>query len=139
MLVFCTVIIFFRTLFGRKLWNNPLSNVIGQWKVISYIPEDNIWDINTEIVENIILFIPFVILLLWNYQEKICGTRISFGKMLWKSSYIVFLTSLTIESLQMFLHVGTWQLSDLFFNTVGGTIGGLLYYIACKIHLRRKK
>lgn len=33
-----------------------------------------------------------------------------------------------IEMLQLFLRLGTFQLSDLFYNTVGGMIGGLMYY-----------
>ncbi|MFR8725087.1 MAG: VanZ family protein [Mediterraneibacter faecis] len=37
--------------------------------------------------------------------------------------------SFTIEMLQLFLRLGTWQLSDIFYNTIGGGIGGLLYYV----------
>lgn len=29
--------------------------------------------------------------------------------------------------------VGTFQLSDIFYNTVGGAVGGLMYYAAMKI------
>lgn len=36
--------------------------------------------------------------------------------------------SISIEMLQLFLRLGTFQLSDLFYNTVGGMIGGLMYY-----------
>lgn len=32
--------------------------------------------------------------------------------------------------------VGTFQLSDIFYNTVGGMIGGLLYYVAMKARKR---
>ena len=35
---------------------------------------------------------------------------------------------LSIETLQLLLRLGTFQLSDIFYNTVGGVIGGLMYY-----------
>ena len=41
--------------------------------------------------------------------------------------------SFTIEFLQVLLHVGTFQLSDLCYNTVGGVCGGILYYLVFSI------
>ncbi|MBR3173773.1 MAG: hypothetical protein IKF24_04525 [Eubacterium sp.] len=35
--------------------------------------------------------------------------------------------------LQLFLRLGTWQLSDIAFNTLGGVIGGLVYWVSAKI------
>lgn len=35
--------------------------------------------------------------------------------------------------LQLFLRLGTWQLSDLFFNTLGGFIGGFIYWSVYRI------
>ncbi|MGH1941946.1 VanZ family protein [Enterococcus faecium] len=35
-----------------------------------------------------------------------------------------------MEFLQLFLHIGTFQLSDLFYNTLGGGIGGVIYYLS---------
>lgn len=32
-----------------------------------------------------------------------------------------------IEMLQLLLRLGTFQLSDIFYNTVGGVPGGLMY------------
>lgn len=57
-------------------------------------------------------------------------------KVLWKSIRIVFIFSFTIETLQLFLRLGTWQLSDLFYNTLGGAIGGLIYWVVCIIKRR---
>ena len=34
--------------------------------------------------------------------------------------------------------IGTWQLSDLFYKTLGGVTGGLIYYIGYKIKHRGK-
>ena len=53
--------------------------------------------------------------------------------MIWKGLEIAFIFSFTIEMLQLFLRLGTWQLSDLFYNTVGGGIGGLLYYVVYQV------
>lgn len=89
--------------------------------------------LTTEVPENLALFIPFAILLLWTYREKIIGEIVSLGKVLWQSTKIVFLFSFTIEMLQLFLRLGTRQLSDLFYNTLGGFIGGLIYWIGFKI------
>lgn len=43
-----------------------------------------------------------------------------------------FSFSVSIEMLQLLLRLGTFQLSDIFYNTVGGVVGGLIYYAAMK-------
>ena len=62
--------------------------------------------------------------------------RITIWSVLWNSTKITFLLSLAIEMLQVFLRLGTWQLSDLFYNTLGGAIGGLSYYAGYKVKHR---
>lgn len=59
------------------------------------------------------------------------GTRMKtiIGKIILKSIQIAFLSSLTIELLQLFLRLGTFQISDLFFNTIGGLAGGIIYFL----------
>ena len=52
---------------------------------------------------------------------------------------IAFLFSALIELLQVLLRLGTFQLSDIVYNTVGGIIGGVLYYIAIKIRKKTEK
>lgn len=141
LLVFYTVMILFRTLFNRNMWANPVSNVIGIWgfRTVNYAGE---MVLTTEVPENLALFIPFTILLLWTYRDKILNNDkkdnpgISLPNVLWQSTKIVFLFSFTIEMLQLFLRLGTWQLSDLFFNTLGGFIGGLIYWIGYKVKHR---
>ena len=39
-----------------------------------------------------------------------------------------------IEMLQLLLRLGTFQLSDIFYNTVGGVLGGLIYYGIVTVH-----
>lgn len=131
-LVFYTVMILFRTLLNRNMWANPVSDVIGTWGFYNVKGE-----FTTECIENLALFTPFTILLFWAGWEKILS-RITIGSVLWNSTKITFLFSFAIEMLQLFLRLGTWQLSDLFYNTLGGVIGGLIYYIGYKIKHRGK-
>lgn len=132
-LVFYTVMILFRTLLNRDMWANPLANVIGVWGF--YKQSNGEMVLTTEVPENLALFIPFTILLLWTYRDKILN-KVTLPNVLWQSTKIVFLFSFTIEMLQLFLRLGTWQLSDLFFNTLGGFIGGLIYWIGYKVKHR---
>ncbi|MDF2588861.1 MAG: hypothetical protein K0S41_2702 [Anaerocolumna sp.] len=127
--VFYSVMILFRTLLNRSIWTNPVSDVIGVWGLHKLSNGEKV--LTTEVLENLALFIPFTILLLWTYKEKIIGD-VKLGRVLWQSVKIVLLFSLSIEMLQLFLRLGTWQLSDLFYNTLGGFIGGLIYWIGYK-------
>lgn len=131
--VFYTVMILFRTLLNRNMWANPVSNVIGTWGL--YNAEGAF---TTECIENLVLFIPFAFLLLCVGRYKIL-LKVTIQEIIWKITKITFLFSLTIEMLQLFLRLGTWQLSDLFYNTFGGVIGGLIYYIGYKVKHRRVK
>lgn len=134
LLVFYTAMILFRTLLNRYMWMNPVSNVIGTWGLYNEKGE-----LTTEVIENLILFIPFTILLLWALQEKIIDKSVKLMSISWKSVVVVFLFSLVIEFLQLFLRIGTFQLSDLFYNTLGGFVGGFLYWCGYKFVHRNKK
>jgi glycopeptide antibiotics resistance protein len=116
------------------MWTNPVSNVIGVWGIYN---ENG--DLTTEAIENLALFIPFIILLLWCFHEKIVGESVKFFATLWKSVLVVFLFSLIIEFSQLFLRLGTFQLSDLFYNTLGGLIGGFVYWCGYKLTQKDKK
>ncbi len=64
---------------------------------------------------------------MWTFGEKIGN---GWKKILWYSGKIAFILSISIEMLQLLLRLGTFQLSDIFYNTVGGVLGGLMYYVA---------
>lgn len=131
LLVFYTVMILFRTLLNRNMWANPVSDVIGTWGLYNENGE-----LTTECIENLALFIPFSVLLLWVFRERLLS-KVTLLTVLWKTAKITFLFSFTIEMLQLFLRLGTWQLSDLFYNTLGGVVGGLIYYVGYKIKHRK--
>lgn len=129
---FFTAMVLFRTLLNRNVfWLNPLGHVIGVWGFINQKGE-----FTTEIIENTILFIPWILLLFVSYGSFILKATNAFLEVACKSVAISFIFSFNIEMLQLFLRLGTWQLSDLFFNTLGGFIGGLIYWIGYKVKHR---
>ena len=122
--------ILFRTLLNRNLWMNPLSNVMGGWGIWETVNGEK--QLTTECIENVILMMPFTGMVMWTFQEKMeKGGK----KILWQSGKIAFIFSISIEMLQLLLRLGTFQLSDSFYNTVGGMIGGLMY---CTVMKARK-
>ena len=131
LLSFFSAMILFRTLLNRNLWLNPLSDVMGGWGIWE-ISSNGTKELTTECFENIILMFPFTSVLMWTIKEKLIRT-ISLRTIAVKSAEIAFCFSLTIEFLQLFLRVGTFQLSDLFYNTLGGLFGGVAYWGAWKI------
>ena len=102
-MLFCTV-------FTRS-FRNPFENVLGNWLPyniqFSYVKLD--------CIENICLFIPYGFLLS-SLRKKTFKSLVK----------IVSLTSLGIECYQIITLSGTFQLSDIFYNIIGGIIGILI-------------
>lgn len=118
-----TCLILFRTIFCRQIWGNPISNVLGNWSL-----QFSDGTLSTELIENIFLFIPFSIFALWALKDKILKAKTGFLQICYRAIMISFLFSLGIELCQIILRVGTFQISDLVTNTVGGLIGGIIYW-----------
>ena len=131
LLAFVSSLILFRTLLNRNLWQNPLSNVMGGWGIWETVNGER--QLTTECIENVIMMMPFSAVMMWTFEEKIGN---GWKKILWYSGKIAFIFSVSIEMLQLLLRLGTFQLSDIFYNTVGGVLGGLLYYVAMKARKR---
>lgn len=127
-LAFYTVLILFQTLLNRQLCINPLSDVMGEWGLM-----DANGQMSTEGIENIILFIPFIILLFWVFHDKLYEKKSGLLWTLWQSGKVTFLFSAGIEFLQLFLRLGSFQISDLVYNTLGGVIGGVIYWLGSKV------
>ena len=72
--------------------------------------------------------VPFDSMVMWTFRVR--------EKILWYSGKIAFIFSVSIEMLQLLLRLGTFQLSDIFYNTVGGMLGGLMY---CAVMKARKR
>lgn len=123
LLVFYICMMLFRTLFCRPIWGHPLENVLGIW---GFHKADG--SIYTENIENLILFVPFIPLLFWAREEKENHKKRAIQEVAARSAAVSFGFSLLIELCQLFLKIGTFQLTDLFFNTLGGLLGGILYW-----------
>ena len=130
-LVFVTSLILFRTLLNRQLWMNPLSDVMGGWGIWETVNGEQ--QLTTECIENVIMMMPFSAVVAWTFGEKIGNGG---KKILCNSGKIAFIFSISIEMLQLLLRLGTFQLSDIFYNTVGGVLGGLMYYAVMKVRKR---
>ena len=130
LLFFVTSMILFRTLLNRNLWMNPLSKVMGGWGLWETVNGEQ--KLTTECIENVIMMVPFSSVVMWTFEEK---TGNGWKKILWYSGKIAFIFSVSIEMLQLLFRLGTFQLSDIFYNTVGGVLGGLVYYVTMKARM----
>lgn len=117
----------------RDFWTNPLSDIMGGWGF-----KDAKGQLTTESIENIMLFIPFIMLVLWIFQKELLGENHRFINTVWVATSTVGVISLIIEFSQLLFHLGTFQISDLVYNTLGGTVGGVIYYIIYKIRHRNE-
>ena len=118
LLAFVSSLILFRTLLNRNLWMNPLSNVMGGWGIWETVNGER--KLTTECIENVIMMVPFSSVVMWTFNVK--------EKILWQSGKIAFIFSVVIEMLQLLLRLGTFQIADIFYNTVGGVLGGVCYW-----------
>lgn len=134
LLVFYSTMILFRTILNRDIWFDPLSDVMGGWGL--YDADGNL---TTEAIENLILFIPFAVLLLWAFRKELLGDKPGLKKTLWVAIKTVGIFSFVIEFSQLLFHLGTFQISDLVYNTLGGTIGGLMYYVIYRFRHRNEQ
>ena len=75
------------------------------------------------------MMVPFSLVVMWTFEEKM---EKGWKKILRYSGKIAFIFSASIEMLQLLQRIGTFQLSDIFYNTVGGVVGGLMYYVVMK-------
>ena len=130
-LAFVTSLILFRTLLNRQLWMNPLSDVMGGWGIWKTVNGEQ--KLTTECIENVIMMVPFSAVVMWTFEEKLGN---GWKKILRQSGKIAFIFSVSIVMLQLLLRLGTFKLSDNFYNTVGGVLGGLMYYAVMKVRKR---
>ena len=99
------------TLFGRTL-SYPDK------KVLHYLFFSGNAEGNREIIENILLYIPYVFLMLQAFRPP---------KALKASTLLAAGTTLFTEISQLLFWLGEFQISDLIYNTVGGLLGWLLW------------
>lgn len=131
LLAFVTSLILFRTLLNRNLWMNPLSKVMGGWGIWETVNGEQ--KLTTECIENVIMMVPFSAVVMWTFQKKAGNV---WKNIVWQSGRVAFIFSIVIEVLQLLLRLGTFQLSDIFYNTVGGVVGGVCYWGVMRVRKR---
>jgi len=127
-LCFVGAMLVHQTLINRNMWVNPLSHIWGEWGIYN-----EHGDLITNAIETSVLFVPLIIFLYCCFKERIFTKKINVVNVLFKSVFLAFTISLSIELLQLFLRIALFQVSDLAYNTIGGTIGGLLYWLGYRI------
>lgn len=125
-LSFYLTVMVHKTLYNRNMWANPINDILGGWTFYNSKGE-----FTTECVQNIVLFIPYIILLFWNFHEKIMK-RISFGNVLKNTIKISFQTTIIIGAIRLFFRLGNVRVADMVYQMIGGMIGGIIYYIGCR-------
>lgn len=108
---------------------NPLSNVMGGWGIWETVNGEK--QLTTECIENVILMMPFTGMVMWTFEIN--------EKVVWKSTKLGLIFSVSIEMLQLLLRFGTFQVSDIVYNTLGGMLGGIVYLGAKKVHEKLSK
>ena len=117
-------IILISTIFARRM-ERPINNIIGQFGLKREIG----WDF--EIIMNILLFLPYTFLFIVAFKPQIP----------WKASIILSgITTIFIELSQLLFWLGSFQLSDIVHNFLGGMLGcGIWYTINWRKKSQNKK
>ena len=123
-------ILLYRTVIGREPIYDPLSEVWQGWTI-----SRRRWTgLDYQVIGNILMFIPFGALLLLGFEKLSASTK----KAIVCAAAVSFGYSLFIETLQLVTKRGTFQISDLVFNTAGGTIGAIIYIIIKHIITKKR-
>ena len=117
LLVFYTALVLYITVAGRSYEPAPLSRVMGDWW---FETEESTGAVSCRWLLNICMLMPFSFLLV-----LLRGREKSLPAALWLGVKAACLFSLLIECAQLLLHTGTFQVSDLCYNTLGGLAGAL--------------
>lgn len=117
-IVYLMYLTLFSCYYGRGYFHRSL-NLIPFKTMVEYLHSNyNPRIIFTNLIGNIAAFLPMGLL------SPLIFKRInSFKKITW----IIFISSLTIEISQYILGVGTTDIDDIILNTLGGIVGFCLY------------
>ena len=101
------------TLIGRYK-ANPYTNIIGTFCAFKN------GRLNSEIVVNILLYIPYTYSFIMVYHPKSAVLSCLF---------LSLITTCGIETLQLLFWLGQFSLADIVHNTIGGMLGYILWFI----------
>lgn len=126
---FCEL--FYTTLIYRiNQRTDSLSDVFGEWSIYD---GETLMYINPKPILNVILFIP-VCFVIFHLIKYLYHKKFRYKKIIGTTTLASFAISLFIELTQLIFSLGTFQFSDLFYNTLGGLLGALVYIFVLKIH-----
>lgn len=134
--IFFIVIVIFKTLLNREVTNNPLSDVLGRWWIVIENLETGETIYNNDMIENFVMLMPFSYINIGVLTSV--GYNLKFKQMAAFSIASAFSFSMLIETAQLIFHLGTFQLSDLFFNTFGSLFGGVMFYLWSRLKMNNK-
>lgn len=126
------------TLLTRRIWYTPWANAIGNFNIFRSNGQ-----LDEDICNNILLFIPFGSLIFasdikW-IEAYVCKKgRLKVRKVLIAAIWLAGGFSLLIELCQSIFWLGTFQLADIFYNTLGGMIGGSMYCVWAIVDRKHK-
>ncbi|MGN0521042.1 MAG: VanZ family protein [Eubacterium sp.] len=112
---------------------NPLSDIWGGW-----LAEETLYFYDLSPLWNIVLFLPMCFAMAY-YAKTVKGKSFGNKALLLCSMLYSFCASLFIEVMQLVFCVGTIQFSDIFYNTLGGLLGAVIFIILRKFKGRTKK
>ncbi len=112
----------YKTLFSRTFTSqDPLKKIMEGWTV----QKNSNGNYDFECVENIILFIPYMFLFFKAFYSY--SRRHKTVDLVVNAFLLSFFSSLIIEIIQLIFKIGTFQIADLTYNTLGGVIGVILF------------
>lgn len=126
MLIANDILLLDKAWLGRTVrYDNPLSKLYTSWFIT--LSKSGHWDYSPTL--NLLMFSPMLFFT--------CGLFPNFfkEKSFLKGAVIAFFSSLFIESAQLISHLGTFQISDLVYNTLSGILGVAAFRMLQSIHL----
>ncbi len=126
-----------RTVLMRDFYAHPLAKFMGGWGLY-----DEYGGMTAESIENIMLFVPFAFLLMWVRRGGAANGDVQERSFRGDALYVLKVCagySFGIECVQLLLHSGTFQLSDLCYNTLGGAAGILFYFVIHMVYRSVKR
>lgn len=123
------------TLFDRLFTGqrqDPLCNIFGEW-----IISESKYYYNLSPIWNIFLFLPISAVFVF-FIRNFKRVEIT-SKLILNYTLISLAFSLFIEAMQIITKLGTFQISDLVYNTLGGFLGSLIFVFAVKIRNKKRR
>lgn len=122
-------IVIYRTLFQRDFSYNPLSEVFDGWTIF----KTQYTGLDYQVIGNVVMFLPFGFLWALCFERKHKYVRALLNSTLSSLCFSAF-----IEITQLIFSKGTFQFSDIVYNTLGGVLGAVIFVII-KLIISKKR